>query len=279
MKKNIHSILLLLCFCAATAQAQDFYLKAGTGYAFAMPGQTRDQLGNVLNGTVITTSSSVGYRVKSASFSAGLHGTIGGGYKFTKNIGVELNADFNLVPKKYSATEMDFANSSNQSYDYSVERQAKTTILLLPSLVIQTANNAVCNLYMRLGVALPLNTGIKMRESFRYYQTGNVNQYDWKIQNYFSLGFAAATGVKIKIGENVALFGEASMLYLALLREQRDLEAFSANGVSHPLSQLTGGIKSYHYIRNGITNNAGTSQAFSQPFSNVAVSAGVSFTF
>lgn len=71
------------------------------------------------------------------------------------------------------------------------------------------------------------------------------------------------------------------MLYLNLLRKESDLTSAVVNGQPYPVSQIQsqGGITSYHYSKNGIEDANGNGNAFSQPFSSMGVSAGVSFTF
>ncbi len=278
---KIRTYLLLLATTTGLTKsiAQDFYIKAGTGYAFAMPGGKLDQNGNALNGSVIHSTSSTKYDLKSASFSSGLHGNIGGGYMFSKNIGIELNADLNLDPHTYRATINGLIGNTSTTtntytYNYIAERQANNMIILMPSLVLQTGGNA-CNLYMRMGLALPFNTGIKLHETY-LYSTGDVDDYTAKIQNYFSVGIAAATGVRFKVSEHMSIWGEISTLYLSLSREQNDLETAKLNGINRPLSQLTG-IKTVHYNKNGISDQYGNAQALPQPFSNIGINAGISY--
>ena len=274
MRKTTLIILLALAASGIHSYAQQFYIKGGIGYALPMPGQTKDQLGNVLNGTVTNTSTSTSYQLKSASFSAGVHGQVGGGYMFTPNIGIELDADINLAPQTYTASVSGEVNSSSVTYNYTGERQANNTVLLMPSLIVKT-DNKKCDVYMRMGIALPVNSGIKLRETY-VYQTGDIDILRWDVKNYFSPGFDAATGIKFNIGTDVTIFGELSILYMALSREERSLTTANLNGHTYGPSQLTG-ITQYHYTQNGTRDGAGNDNAFSQPFSNIGITAGISY--
>lgn len=144
MKIKIGFGLLLFAATGLTkVTAQDFYIKAGSGYAFAMPGAKFDQNGNALNGNITHGATSTQYNLKNASFSSGMHGNLTAGLTLSKNIGIELNADFTLDPKTYRATINGLTgtnSSTNTTYTYSYvgERQANNLIILMPSLVLQT---------------------------------------------------------------------------------------------------------------------------------------------
>jgi hypothetical protein len=278
--KKMKKFTLLFIFNAYVAvsniYAQDFYLKAGVGYAFAMPGEKIDQSGNVLNGTVTNLGSgAVGYNIKNASFTSGVPLIIGGGLILSKNIAVELNAAIDMTPRDYIEIIDGQTNSSGVVYNYLAQRKANNSAIIMPTIVLQTAN-AKWNMYMRMGVALPVNTGIDLHETFAY-QTGDVHQYDWSIKNYFSLGFTGATGVKVRITNEISFWGEVSMLYLNLSRKERDLNTAVINGVGYPASQLSG-VTKYYYNKNGISDQNGNAQALSQPYSNLGTSIGITYT-
>lgn len=128
---------------------------------------------------------------------------------------------------------------------------------------------------MRMGLALPFNTGMRLHETY-YYSPGGVGEYTLKIQNYFSLGIAAGCGASFKVGNQLSVWGEVSTLYLALSRKQEDLETAKINGINQPVSQLIG-IKTIHYNKNGISDKNGNSQALPQPFSNIGINIGLSY--
>jgi opacity protein-like surface antigen len=274
--KKICLVALLLTSFITRSSAQDFYLKAGAGYAFAMPGQKLDEYGNVLNGTLSYSGNSSTSSIRSASFSSGVQGTIGCGLMLSKNIGIELNSNINLAPRNYTAKKTGQTNN-NGDYTYIAERKANNLVVFLPSLLLQTANNT-WNLYTRMGLALPVNTGIKLHESY-LYRSGTANQYYWNITNYFSLGFSAAAGVTMKINETISLYGEAGMLSLSILRKERDLESADLDGKIYSSSQLKGGITKYHYNKNGISDGGQNQPALAQPYGNLSITAGLSYHF
>ena len=83
--RKIPFLLLAAVLLSVTSPAQEFYVRAAAAYAFALPGQTMDGFG-FLNGTITMTNisglgiSTTEYKLKTASFSAGLHGLLAGGY-------------------------------------------------------------------------------------------------------------------------------------------------------------------------------------------------------
>jgi hypothetical protein len=275
MKKITQITLLIIFAVTVSAHAQTIYLKIASGYAFAMPGEKVDQAGNVLNGSVSSFGSGViSYDLKNASFTSGVPVIIGAGLMLSKNIGVELNAAINITTPDYTARHFGETTSSGLVYNYAGERQAKNPVIILPALLLQTANSK-WNIYMKMGVALPVNTKMNMHEIYQY-QTGDVHIYDWDIKNYFSLGFTAATGLKMNVGENISLFGEVSMMYLNVSRKERDLTAADINGQTVPISQLTG-VKIYNYHKNGVDDLNGNQEALSQPFSNLGLNVGLCY--
>src|ERR1043165_837975 len=148
------AIIILLCISSAV-NAQNFYFKAGGGYAFPMPGQTADQFGGIMNGviakTTTTTSTTTSYTLKNASFLAGIHLVAGLGYMFSKNIGVELNANLNAKPREYAAIHTGLTNSKGAKFDYISRPHPSGACLLVPSFVLQTTDT-VFKVYMRAGI-------------------------------------------------------------------------------------------------------------------------------
>lgn len=274
MKKTLPIILLSLCINYG-AGAQGFYLRAGLGYAVPMPGEKIDQYGNILNGSASYNGSTIfSENLKNASFTSGLQGSIGGGLKAGKNVAVELNAFVNAATAKNTEMLTGRTNSSGQVYDYIAERQANGAVILNPAIVLQTSA-AKWNVYSRTGLLLPVRTHMTLRETY-YFPSGDVDNYTWDIHNYFSVGFNAATGVKVAIGKGATLWGEVNTMFLNIARKERDLNDLVINGRDYPLSQAPV-AKTIYYSKNGVNSSASEQPALSQPFSSVGVNFGVSF--
>ena len=129
---------------------------------------------------------------------------------------------------------------------------------------------------MKMGIALAMNTGINLQETY-VYQAGSIQTDTWLIHNYFSPGFAGATGIKLNLNNTISVWAEASMLYLNLSRKERDLETVVVNGQNYPLSQISG-IKVVHYNKNGTSDNTkGNEVSLGQSYGNIGITAGISF--
>jgi len=271
------SCLVFLLSVVYTASAQ-FYLKAGLGYAFPAAATTMDGTGQPYNGSQTLNTYTTSYSVKPASYSAGLSGNIGIGYMLGEHVGIQLDGNIGLSTKKYAFTEYNVEIQGVES-NVTITQQAKSPFILVPALVLQTGGD-VLNLYTRIGVALPLGSKINQDQSeVNAPGTGALSVYDFTLQikNSFSPGFAAAAGVRYKINDKVSIWGEVSILSMALYIKEADLENFSYNGQSQSLSYVT----SPHVIKfskNAVVDSNGAQQpTYSQPFSNVGIQVGVSF--
>jgi opacity protein-like surface antigen len=275
MKKISLFLLPLLLMCSFGAFAQRLYVSGGLGFAFPMQGQKIDQYGNALNGTVThyTTGSTVS-DLKSASFTAGLKGVLSVGFVCSKNISIELDGAIGLASHEYAASIIGLTNSAGQSYDYIGHRKAVTPCILMPELVLQTDKNK-WNLFMKMGLALPLNTRMMLDETYEF--PNQIDIYKWTIKNYWSLGYTATCGIKYSVSDDVALWADVNMLSLNIARKERDIESIEVDGKNYPQSSYTG-IKQYHYNKEGISNGA-NQQSVAQPFSSLGINVGVTYRF
>ena len=276
--KKISCLILALSAFAGSASAQ-FYVKLGAGYAIPQAAQTFDGTGQVYNGTQHNTTYTQTYTVKPASFSAGVQGFLGIGYMFSEHVGVELNGNIGIKPKKYTYS-IDSIMIGGVESKVSVVQQAKSPFVLMPALVLQTGGDKL-NLYTRFGLALPLSNGIKEDQVITNLPGAGAVETDdftFNIKNSFSLGFAAAAGVRYKLSDKLSLWGEVSLLSMSVYVKEADLTNVTANGQYIPLSQVSGPQK-IKYSRNATVDSNQTVQpAYSQPFSNIGFNVGLSFT-
>ncbi len=275
--KRVSCLIFALLVCAYTASAQ-FYFKLGLGYAVPQAAQTIDGTGQPYNGSLNKTTYTDVYNIKSASFSAGMQGGLGLGYMFSDHIGIQLDANIGLSPKKYTFTIYNVIVQGVLS-NVDVVEQAKTPLIVMPSLVLQTGGDPL-NLYTRIGVALPLSSNITMDQiESNVPGTGATSVYDFsfQIKNSFSVGLAAAAGVKYKINDKISIWGELSMLSMSLYIKEADLQGFSYNGQSQSLSYVTSPHVT-NYSKTAVVDSNGAQQpTYSQPFSNFGMNVGVTF--
>lgn len=273
--KNIYFALLFAAF-AGTISAQEFYFRAGAGYAVPQAGQTLDGTGSPYNGTLNNNA----YSIKNASFSSGAQGYIGAGYMFSEHIGAQLDANFGLRNTKYTFSAGNVSVGGVPS-NVNVVQQAKSLAILMPSVVLQTGRGAA-TFYARTGIALPLFTKITQDQIITNLPgSGAVTTDDFTLQltNSFALGFTGAAGVKYKISDNISIWGELSFLSMSLYLKEADLTGASENGQNVPLSQITGGSQVVRYSKNALVDSTGANQpTYSLPFSNFGVNIGINIS-
>ena len=274
MKKSIIAAILLTV-TASAGFAQGFYFRAGIGYAFPQAGQTLDGTSQPYNGTL--NDSTLQYKLKNTSFSAGLGSFIGFGYMFSEHVGIQLDGNIGFSTRQYTYTESNY-NYLGVPSRVSVVQQAKTPFILIPSLVVHSGGDPL-DAYCRFGLALPVSTNISEDQVVvNNPGTGALTQYDFtlKIKNSFSLGFSAAAGVRYKISDKVCVWGEMSLLSLAVFIKQSDVVGFSYNGQPQSLSAIIGSLTT-KYSKNIVADTSNTARpAYAQPFSNLGIHAGIS---
>ncbi len=277
MKKTIVTLLAFLSLSAA-ARAQGFYFRAGLGYAVPMAGQSIDGEGAVISGSVTRSTYLTNFSSKNASFAAGLHGGVGLGYLFSKNIGVQLDVDANIAAKSYSFLQpnvyIDLGAGPILS-NYTIKQQADLPILLTPKLALQTGGEKL-NIYTNIGPAIPIIAHV-LEDEIIDYLVGSPTSYTFTstVKMRFSVGISGAAGVQYKINKKVSIWGEVSMLSMSLYKKQADLTGFQVNGQNQSLSSV-GGATTIYYVKNGsMDTNRTTRPSYSVPFSNVGFNVGL----
>jgi opacity protein-like surface antigen len=285
MKKTALLFVALSAAAMAQAQNQEWFFRAGLGYALPMAGQSLsagDGLpynGSLTNGT--------DYSIKNASFSAGTSLHVGLGYMFNRNIGVQVDAQVGVAAKTYTLDDNNVAvtygsgsSAATIASDVQVTHQANTPVNIIPSLVMRLPSDP-WTVYTRVGVVLPVSNDITREVTIRNRPgTGasTVQTESWKLSSTFSPGLTAALGVQYAINEHVSIWGEISGISMSMYIKQADLEQFTANGHSYSLSQL-GGTQHYTYSQNAkldsVYNNI--QPAYTLPFSNVSFNVGVRY--
>ena len=283
--QRIISVMLALLVLAFTATGQDFYVRGGLGYATYMAGQTMDgtatPYGGSMNNSSTTSTDYVSYSLKKASYAAGVHLFLAGGYMFTPNIGFDLALDINAKPAKYTYSDNNISvpiGNSSITENLTITQHAKTPVLAIPALVMQT-NGKKMNLYSRIGLALPLGTKIIQDQLFNNPPGAGAPEpidYTYEIQNTFTIGLSAALGIQYPLSDRVCLWGEMNFLSMSLFTKQATLTNVTDSGYN-VLNQVPDSQKVVHFSKN-FTAQQGDyyhQPAFAQPFSNIGFTFGV----
>lgn len=289
-KTQILLVAVVASMVSSAAVAQGFYLRLGLGYAFPQAGQTMydtptpyNGFPTGYNGTRTNTAATQVYNIKGASFSAGMQGSIGAGYMFNNNVGVQLDGAIGLGTKKYTFNDdnvsLNVGNNNTIAVNISTTQQAKTPFILLPSLVLQSGGDKV-NVYSRFGLAVPLASKVTQDQVITNLpNTGamTVDDFTWTIKNSFSLGFSAAAGVKYNINDRMSIWAELSILSMTVNAKEQDLKSWTENGQSVPLSNYSNAQKITFSKTATLDSNYSQFPTYSQPFSNIGINVGVTF--
>jgi len=285
-----------LVFIASTANAQSWYISPGIGYAFPLAGQTLDGTGTPLSGSVNkyagSTDTLVSYSLKRASFTSGTHLSLAGGYMFNDNIGIELGLNIGMGMK-----QLDFYDNntvvSGIAANVQVQQQAKSPVLLTPSLVLQTGVGKL-NVYTKMGMVIPLSTNIREDQIFSTLPGfGAIHTEDdqYQIKNFFSFGFSASAGCMYKVSDKTSIFGEVNMLSMSIFIKEADLTNVTVdgqnsfvNGAGQTVTYLSTVPQKQQkiYFSNNYTTTAADQYhqpSYAQPFSNCSISFGLKYSF
>ncbi len=272
MKKLITGILIFTTL-TNIGYTQGFYLRLGLGYAIPQAGQTLDGTSQPYNGSL--NDSTLQYKVKNTSFSAGLGTFVGVGYMFNEHVGVQLDGNLGISTKQYSFTESNY-NYQGVLSNVTVQQQAKSPFIVIPSLVLHSGGDKI-DLYCRMGLALPISTKITQNQIIvNAPGTGALTENDisLSVTSSFSLGFAAAGGLNYNISDKIKIWGEISLLSLAPFIKEADITAASYNGQPQSIT----GAPTYKFSKNiAVDSNGYNSPAYAQPFSNVGINFGITF--
>lgn len=283
--KTLFTALLLCVAVLPNLHAQKgWYLKAGAGYAFPLAGQTFDHYGNPYSGTFNVVNDSLGsnlkYDLKKVSFSSGLQGTAGIGYMFNKNLGVEVAANLGILPTKYN---LDFFEGAPPTYKKgTIKQYATEPIMLTPAFVMQVEQKKV-KLYARGGIVLPLHTKMITERNIEMQYSSLPNEppindiRTLELKTKFGIGFSGAMGAKYSISKNMSLWVESALTSLSLYAKEETITVYRVDGFNVlPLLPRDQIHWQYETENNGSTNAL---PAYSVPYSNIAINAGISIKF
>lgn len=287
MKKIITTAFILSA--AFSGFAQGFYFRLGAGYAFPQAGQTMydspvpyNGFPIGYNGTRNNTTTTETYNIKGASFSAGFQGSLGLGYMINNNVGIQLDGNIGLSAKKYTFNDENAIinyTTGPAASNISTIQQAQTPLIMIPALVLQSGGDKV-NIYSRFGLALPLSSKITQDQvitSGAGTSSLTVDDFTWSIKSSFSLGFSAAAGLKYNISDKVSIWGEVSILSMTLNTKEQDLNNWTENGQTVPLSNYNGAQQITFSKTATFDSTYSHMPTYSQPFSNIGINVGVCF--
>lgn len=282
MKKSILMGLALAVTTASFAQEtpqkeSGAYLRLGVGYSFA-------HAGNVYTGDNSSSSTSNSYDFKKGSYGAGFSGVLAAGYKFNRNIALELGVGIGIAPTKLE-DKFNYSGGSASNYTVTTAAYAKTPIYLMPAVVISTGNNLL-EPYARVGLAV--NVGGKLMEEQTI--TGNIGAvalttYQETVYTQRTgIGFQGALGLKYHLNDKVGIWAEVAGISQNIYVKSSEITTYTENGANQLDTKTTYERNTdyeFNFTESGNPNmsNPKTMPAYSNAFSNFGINLGVSFQF
>jgi hypothetical protein len=277
--RSVFVVAAFLLSVHVAAVGQELYIRGAIGYSFPAAGETNADYQQI-NGyqSVSTAFSSSGpvvypanFSSKPASYTSGVESYFGLGYAISKHVSAELDVNVGIANKKYtySYAYVFPYSGNNDIIDVTVSRQAKNTIALIPSAVLNTGGEVV-NMYARFGIVLPVKT--KITEQIHAVYRGTVSSTDLGVEdkNFFSIGYTAAIGADYKLNRRMGVFAEVRLMALTVYIKDATSTGETSNGGPSSNFQNT------TYAKKGSYSYGGASlPTYSEPYSNLGVNLGV----
>jgi hypothetical protein len=277
--RNLLATALLFFTFFSTSRAQGFFIKGGLGYAIQHNGEVYSGNG-LYNGSYTNYAGGEGYKVAHASFGSGTHGTLAIGYMINKHVGIELSGVIGITATKYSYNHYN-DTFSNGVFDYNVANQAKTPVILLPSVIVSTGGKNV-SLYVKAGLALPVSTKINHINTYTpdFYSSYTNEVTTWTYSSRFSLGYSGSLGLQAKLSDNLDFWLEARVISLTVYAKKGELKDLTYDGKSY-INNVNPIYKTVYFDNdNSFSSTAPYYEpAFSVPFSSAGLNAGLTYTF
>ncbi len=273
-------LLSLCCFGSFIAHAQHFYLKAGTGYAFAMPATDLGE--STVSRDHLITDPETGYYVPekmsdvrqqvTGSYGAGIVSTVVVGYQFSSALGVELGLGYQ------SGKTYRFADEYHETLDGEPRRdRVETTkregrnLYASPAIVFTSAGEKFVP-YLTAGMMIALPSVLEQYHGYNTFSAVPVDEIrEVEYRQGVTFGLKGGAGIDYHIGRNVALFLEATFTSLDYGPRRRETVKLERNGedLLPSLSQrqryarLGKEVRTTHPEASGYATELGRSFAFS----------------
>ena len=307
-KKVMYTAAAMLCITLSAVAAKPYpakynynagssdggwYLQLGGGYSFGAgkgyPAQSYSETRPESGPESVTESNA------SFSLGKGVNTVLGLGYMLNENIGLELNAGYLIGGDN---TVENSSKSSYSSYDYSSSR---TYVFKLSGLELTPAlrlaapigSSSSC-FYSRVGVIVPIFSTMvneyDRKETQKPKSGTSMSGSEHKRQeytSYFKLGYAAALGIDLSLGEHCSIFAEVSAAVRSFELKKGTITEWKTtdpNGnVTDRLATMEAKDKETEYLKelkyDSNTDTDGKDISYSMPASSVGVTIGLIIKF
>ena len=274
MKHTTLICAALACALAAPALGQNndgggsstkdggLYARASLGYAFAQAGTP------MLKEQNIPSSGSDSYKFGRGSYGAGAQLMLAMGYKINRHLAAELGVTAQVAPRKYTA---DYITPNS---NYSISARAKSSIYLVPALVISAGGDKL-EPYMRMGLMLPVRSGLVTE--LEAPAATEVTEYKLRT----GIGAQGALGLMYHAG-SMDFFAELGGASLNRYLKSSEVTEFTINGKNElPSLDVADreAVYEFDYSDTYSADQPTKLDAVAVPFSNVQFNVGVKFNF
>ena len=217
MKKIIIIIgLISFSFCSLFAQGPFAYLNIGSAF-----GISKDIIGIV----EVSSISEGSITNIEGTYGNGIPITLGTGYMLTDHIGMEIGLNY------FKGFEIKSSDKTIQPIALTDITTSKTNqIRILPALILSTGTDNKLSLYMKSALILPIGGSTKFVRTVKS-PLGNTD-IEGKITGKFALGYSGSIGVKVSLGDKLAIFAELQSINLAIKRDASEITKYDIAGNS-----------------------------------------------
>lgn len=226
-------------FWAINLSAQKMYFGVQTGYGFA----TSAGQANLMNRE--TGPENGTYEIMEGGYGEGINTGIYIGRFFTRNLGIELGA--NYLFGKHLTTESNYQGFNWYSYETIISGKV-TMLQLSPQLVFRTTPSKITP-YAKVGLIFGLAT--TLTQDISEYVVADPGPYKiestQKSTGNIPVGFSSTLGATYEIGAIMDLFVEFRLLTMAYSPNKTSVTAYVLNG-NNNLDNLTTSQKETIYL-------------------------------
>lgn len=235
-----------LALLSSQALHAQFYVRAGGGYALPM---ARDIVGTEYRQGYDGNAYYSTVEEVNASYGNGATFQVGGGYMFSKYIGVDMSINY-LLGKTFT-TGYYYTDAGGVEEDY--DEVSTKSFFIAPSLVLSGGEGTKVP-YGRFGIIIgaPKVEG----EGTYYYNLDGVTtgSSKWEQRGGTSIGFQGAIGMNWVLNDNLKLYTELNLVSMTYYPEEKVLTESSYNGVSN-IDQISEYYKRTEYKKKIDTNS------------------------
>ena len=261
--KKVLLLCVLLVLTGSYSIAQSPYARVNVGYALSAASQ--EMGAEIESGGNVTQ--------KYGSLGQGINLGLGIGYHFNENVAAELGFSY-LLGRKYEFKASDNIGSQTSTI-------TGRGLFFVPALVLSTDFEADLAPYVRAGVIVGLPSMVTEDENVQVRPVvGSLTTEETKERHYggVSLGFSGALGIHYKIGDNLALFGEAQFNALSYRPSKWEIEESKSNG-QDVLDRINVTKGDYVDEYKASDRKEQEREGFAAPFSSIGLNIGVKISF